>query len=279
QERLNVVEYFYKNTQLREDLIREIKQVGDLERLISKIGLLKANPREITQLKRSLYAIEKLKQLTNVAESESLRMISEQLNTCTIIREKIEHTIHAEPPVLLNKGNVIADGVDADLDKLRKVAFGGKGYLLEIQKREAEATGIPSLKIAFNNVFGYYLEVTNTHKDKVPEGWIRKQTLVNAERYITEELKEYEDQILGAEEKIQVIENRIYGELLVSISEYIKPIQLNAQLIAKLDVLLNFATIAQKNYYVKPEISDSKILDIKGGRHPVIERNLPIGED
>ncbi|HLS36983.1 MAG TPA: DNA mismatch repair protein MutS [Sphingobacterium bovisgrunnientis] len=279
QERLNVVEYFYNNTQLREDLIREIKQVGDLERLISKIGLLKANPREITQLKRSLYAIEKLKLLTNVAESESLRMISEQLNTCAIIREKIEHTIHAEPPVLLNKGNVIADGVDADLDKLRKVAFGGKGYLLEIQKREAEATGIPSLKIAFNNVFGYYLEVTNTHKDKVPEGWIRKQTLVNAERYITEELKEYEDQILGAEEKIQVIENRIYGELLVSISEYIKPIQLNAQLIAKLDVLLNFATIAQKNYYVKPEISDSKILDIKGGRHPVIERNLPIGED
>ena len=279
QERLNVVEYFYKNTELREDLIREIKQVGDLERLISKIGLLKANPREITQLKRSLYAIEKLKLLTNVAESESLRMISEQLNTCTIIREKIEHTIHAEPPVLLNKGNVIADGVDADLDKLRKVAFGGKGYLLEIQKREAEATGIPSLKIAFNNVFGYYLEVTNTHKDKVPEGWIRKQTLVNAERYITEELKEYEDQILGAEEKIQVIENRIYGELLISISEYIKPIQLNAQLIAKLDVLLNFATIAQKNYYVKPEISDSKILDIKGGRHPVIERNLPIGED
>lgn len=279
QERLNVVEYFYKNTELREDLIREIKQVGDLERLISKIGLLKANPREITQLKRSLYAVEKLKLLTNVTESESLRMISEQLNTCAIIREKIEHTIHAEPPVLLNKGNVIADGVDADLDKLRKVAFGGKGYLLEIQKREAEATGIPSLKIAFNNVFGYYLEVTNTHKDKVPEGWIRKQTLVNAERYITEELKEYEDQILGAEEKIQVIENRIYGELLASISEYIKPIQLNAQLIAKLDVLLNFATIAQKNYYVKPEILDSKILDIKGGRHPVIERNLPIGED
>ena len=279
QERLNVVEYFYKNTELRDELIREIKQVGDLERLISKIGLLKANPREIIQLKRSLYATEKLKEQTNIAESEALRMISEQLNACTIIREKIETTIQAEPPVLLNKGNVIADGVDADLDKLRKVAFGGKGYLLEIQKREAEATGIPSLKIAFNNVFGYYLEVTNTHKDKVPESWIRKQTLVNAERYITEELKEYEDQILGAEEKIQVIENRIYNELLVSIAEYIKPIQLNAQLIAKLDVLLNFATIAQKNYYVKPEISDSKILDIKGGRHPVIEKNLPIGED
>src|SRR5690606_8581083 len=170
-------------------------------------------------------------------------------------------------------------GVDAELDKLRKVAFGGKDYLLEIQRREAEATGIPSLKIAFNNVFGYYLEVTNTHKDKVPASWIRKQTLVNAERYITEELKEYEEQILGAEEKIQVIESRIYAELLVDIANYIKPIQLNAQLIAKLDVLLNFAFIAEKNYYVKPAVSDSKIIDIKGGRHPVIEKNLPLGED
>lgn len=279
QERLNVVEYFYKHKELREDLIQEIKKVGDLERLISKIGLLKANPREIAQLKRSLFAIEKLKSLTDIEASESLRMLSEQLNLCQLIREKIEATIQAEPPVALNKGNVIADAVDDDLDKLRKVAFGGKGYLLEIQKRESEATGIPSLKIAFNNVFGYYLEVTNTHKDKVPSQWIRKQTLVNAERYITEELKEYEDQILGAEEKIQVIENRIYADLLVSIAEYIKPIQLNAQLIAKLDVLLNFATIAEKNYYTKPEISESKVLDIKGGRHPVIEKNLPVGED
>ena len=279
QERLNVVDYFYQNRELRDELVREIKQVGDLERLISKIGLQKANPREISQLKRSLYAVEKLKTLTNIDASESLSMISEQLNPCSIIRDKIEKTIQAEPPVALNKGNVIADGIDEDLDKLRKVAFGGKGYLLEIQRRESEATGIPSLKIDFNNVFGYYLEVTNTHKDKVPTSWIRKQTLVNAERYITEELKEYEEQILGAEEKIQAIENRIYGELLIAISEYIKPIQLNAQLIAKLDVLLNFAVIAEKNYYIKPEISDTKILDIKGGRHPVIERNLPVGED
>lgn len=279
QERLNVVDYFHHNHDLRDQLIREIKQVGDLERLISKIGLQRANPREITQLKRSLHAVEKLKQLTNVAESEALRMISEQLNPCVIIRDKIEKTVQNEPPVALNKGNVIADGVDEELDKLRKVAFGGKDFLLEIQRREAEATGIPSLKIAFNNVFGYYLEVTNTHRDKVPEDWIRKQTLVNAERYITEELKEYEEQILGAEEKIQVIENRIYAELLVAIAEYIKPIQLNAQLVAKLDVLLNFAVIAQNNYYSKPEISESKILDIKGGRHPVIEKNLPIGED
>jgi len=279
QERLNVVEYFYKNKDLREELIREIKQVGDLERLISKIGLQKANPREIAQLKRALHAIETLKTLTENVGSDSLRVISEQLNPCLLIREKINTTLQEEPPVALNKGNVIASGVDEDLDKLRKVAFGGKDYLLEIQRRESEATGIPSLKIAFNNVFGYYLEVTNTHKDKVPSGWIRKQTLVNAERYITEELKEYEDQILGAEEKIQVIENRIYADLLVAIAEYIKPIQLNAQLIAKLDVLLNFATIAEKNYYVRPEVSDAKILDIKGGRHPVIERNLPVGQD
>ena len=278
-ERLQVVDYFHKHRDVREELIREIKHVGDLERLISKIGLLKANPREIIQLKRALYAVEKLKELTAGAESESLRVIAEQLNPCLIIRDKIENTVQAEPPVALNKGNVIADQVDPDLDKLRKVAFGGKDYLLEIQKRESDATGIPSLKIAFNNVFGYYLEVTNTHKDKVPEGWIRKQTLVNAERYITEELKEYEEQILGAEEKIQVIENRIYAELLQDIAAYIKPIQLNAQLLAKLDVLLNFAVIAEKNYYVKPEINNSRIIDIKGGRHPVIEKKLPIGED
>lgn len=279
QERLDVVDFFHKNKEMRDELIKEIKQVGDLERLISKIGLQKANPREIIQLKRALYAVEKLKNLTDTPESEALRVISEQLNTCTIIRDKIESEVQQEPPVAINKGNVIADGVNDDLDKLRKVAFGGKDYLLEIQRRESEATGIPSLKIAFNNVFGYYLEVTNTHKDKVPEGWIRKQTLVNAERYITEELKEYEEQILGAEEKIQVIESRIYQELLLDIANYIKPIQLNAQLIAKLDVLLNFAVIAEKNYYVKPRISEDKSLDIKGGRHPVIERNLPIGED
>lgn len=279
QERLDVVENLYNNRELRDSLIKEIKQVGDLERLISKIALQKANPREIIQLKRSLYAVEKLKALTNIEDSEPLRVISDQLNICKLIRDKIEHTIHAEPPVLLNKGNVIADGVDEDLDRLRKIAFGGKDFLLEIQRREAEATGIPSLKIAFNNVFGYYLEVTNTHKDKVPEGWIRKQTLVNAERYITEELKEYEEQILGAEEKMQVIENRVYAALLIDIAAYIKPIQLNAQLIAKLDVLLNFAYIAEKNYYVKPKVNESKVLEIKGGRHPVIEQNLPIGED
>ncbi len=198
QERLNVVDFFFTNRDLRDELIGQIKQVGDLERLISKIGLQKANPREIVQLKRALYAIEKLKELTDRKDADALRTISDQLDACAVIREKIEQQVQAEPPVAINKGSVIAEGVDPELDRLRKIAFGGKDYLLEIQKREAELTGIPSLKIAFNNVFGYYLEVTNTHKDKVPTTWIRKQTLVNAERYITEELKEYEEQILGA---------------------------------------------------------------------------------
>lgn len=279
QDRLHVVDFLYKQSELRESLIQEIKQVGDLERLISKIGLQKANPREIVQLKRALFAIEKLKELSFTPESAALTEIANLLDPCVEIRQQIETEIQTEPPVLLNKGNVIADAVNEELDQLRKIAFGGKDYLLEIQRREAEATGIPSLKIAFNNVFGYYLEVTNTHKDKVPESWVRKQTLVNAERYITEELKTYEEQILGAEEKIQAIENRLYADLLARIATYIKPIQLNAQLIAKLDVLVNFAIVAEKNYYVKPEISDSKIIDIKGGRHPVIEKNLPIGED
>lgn len=278
-ERLDVVEYLYTHGELRDELVREIKQIGDLERLISKIGLLKANPREVSQLKRALYAIEKLKVLASSAGTTALNVIAEQLDPCALIRERIDTQVSAEPPVLVSKGNVIADGVDEDLDKLRKVAYGGKGYLLEIQKREAEATGIPSLKIAFNNVFGYYLEVTNAHKDKVPAAWVRKQTLVNAERYITEELKEYEEQILGAEEKIQALEARLYAELLEAIAEYIKPVQLNAQLVARLDVLLNFAFIAEKNHYVKPEVNEGNAIDIKGGRHPVIEQNLPVGED
>lgn len=278
EDRLNVVEFLIKEETIREDLLHEIKQIGDLERLISKIGLLKANPREVCQLKRALNAIEAIKKLCEKTNSLALRTIAEQLNACVLIREKIEREMNPEPPVLVIKGGVIADGVDEELDKLRKIAFGGKGYLVEIQKREAEATGIPSLKVAFNNVFGYYLEVTNSHKDKVPSEWIRKQTLVNAERYITPELKEYEEQILGAEEKIHVIENRLYNELVLALSEYIKPIQLNAQLVAQVDVLLCFATLAVKNYYVKPVIDTSNVLDIKGGRHPVIEKKLPVGE-
>lgn len=279
QERLDVVEFLVNQEELREKLLHELRQIGDLERLISKIGLQKANPREVIQLKRALYAIFNLKELCSNSGNYALEAISEQLNPCLLIREKIERELNPDPPVMVIKGGVIADGVDEELDRLRKIAFGGKGYLLEIQKREAELTGIPSLKVAFNNVFGYYLEVTHTHKDKVPAEWLRKQTLVNAERYITPELKEYEEQILGAEEKIQVLESRLYNELTFALSEFIKPIQLNAQMVARLDVLLNFANLAIKNYYVKPMIDDSSMIDIKGGRHPVIEKNLPPGEE
>jgi len=278
-DRLGVVEYLVGHEELREELKQHIRHIGDLERLISKIGLQRANPREVCQLKKALKAIEEIKILCRDADSEPLKAIGEQLNPCSIISEKIERELSAEPPIMLVKGSVINTGVNEELDRLRKIAFGGKGYLLEIQKREAEQTGIPSLKVSFNNVFGYYLEVTHSHRDKVPTEWIRKQTLVNAERYITPELKEYEEQILGAEEKILALETQLYNDLLYSLAEYIKPIQLNAQLIARLDVLLNFATIAIKNYYVKPELNDSRIIDIKGGRHPVIEKNLPMGEE
>jgi len=278
-QRLEIVDHLYRDRDLREGLVREIQQIGDLERLISKIGLQKANPREVVQLKRALHAIEQLKTRISKVSVPELKHIAEQLDSCTPIRECIEAQLQPEPPVAVNKGNVIADGVDDELDQLRKIAFGGKDYLLAIQKREAEATGIPSLKIAFNNVFGYYLEVTNAHKDKVPAEWVRKQTLVNAERYITEELKTYEEQILGAEEKIQALEARLYGELVAAVAEYIKPIQRNAQLVARLDVLLNFAVIAERNHYVKPMINAGNAIDIKGGRHPVIERHLPVDED
>ena len=278
-DRLQVVEYLIGHEEQREELKNHISHIGDLERLISKIGLQRANPREVVQLKRALKAIESIKQQCLTADNEPLRAIGEQLNPCTSISEKIERELNPEPPIMLVKGSVINSGISEELDRLRKIAFGGKGYLLEIQKREAEQTGIPSLKVAFNNVFGYYLEVTHAHRDKVPADWIRKQTLVNAERYITPELKEYEEQILGAEEKILALETQLYNDLLYSLAEYIKPIQLNAQLIARLDVLLNFATISIKNYYVKPEINEGRIIDIKGGRHPVIEKNLPPGEE
>lgn len=277
--RLDVVDFLLCNPELQQDLLNEIKQIGDLERLISKIGLQRANPREVVQLKRSLYAIANIKRIISDVDSKALQIIAEQLNGCKHLTDQIEAELQAEPSVLIAKGNVIANGVNEELDHLRKIAFGGKDFLLEIQKREAQITGIPSLKISFNNVFGYYLEVTNSHKDKVPETWQRKQTLVNAERYITAELKEYEEQILGAEEKIYVLESRIYAELLRSLLEYIKPVQLNAQLIAQLDVLLNFALIAKNNHYTRPEINIDTVIDIKGGRHPVIEKNLPLGTE
>ncbi len=278
-DRLGVVEYLIGNEEVRETLQQHIRQIGDLERLISKIGLQKANPREVCQLKKALTAISDIKKMCEGSESLPLRSIGEQLNPCGLICERINRELHPEPPVMLVKGSVMNDGIDEELDRLRKIAFGGKGYLLEIQKREAELTGIPSLKVSFNNVFGYYLEVTHAHRDKVPTEWIRKQTLVNAERYVTPELKEYEEQILGAEEKILTLETRLYNELLYAVAEFIKPVQLNAQLIAHLDVLLNFADISIKNYYVKPQLNDSRVIDIKGGRHPVIEKTLPVGED
>jgi DNA mismatch repair protein MutS len=278
-DRLEVVEYFVREDELRENLKQQIHQIGDLERLISKIGLQKANPREVCQLRKALKAIEAIKNLCKATANGPLNAIAEQLNPCTLMSEKIGRELNPEPPVMLAKGSVISEGVNEELDRLRRIAFGGKGYLLEIQKREAEQTGIPSLKVAFNNVFGYYLEVTHAHRDKVPPDWIRKQTLVNAERYITPELKEYEEQILGAEEKILTLETKLYNDLLYSLAEYIKPIQLDAQLIARLDVLLNFATISIKNYYVRPDINEQRIIDIKGGRHPVIEKHLPLGEE
>ena len=279
EERLEVVDFLYINEALASQLLQQIKQISDLERLISKIGLQKVNPREIVQLKRALLATAEVRHFCQQSDNLFLQQLAEQLNPCQLIREQIEKEIFPEPPVLIAKGEVIADGVDEELDRLRKIAFGGKDFLLEIQRREAEETGIPSLKVAFNSVFGYYLEVTHTHKDKVPAAWIRKQTLVNAERYITPELKEYEEQILGAEEKIFAIETRLYQNLLHSISTYIKPIQLNARILAKLDVLLCFAQLAHKNHYQKPIIDLSDRIDIKGGRHPVIEKNLPLGEE
>ncbi|WP_299289848.1 DNA mismatch repair protein MutS [uncultured Mucilaginibacter sp.] len=279
KERLEVVDFLHVKEALAEQLLHQVKQIGDLERLISKIALQKANPREIIQLKRALLATAEVQKICGQTENLFLQQLAEQLNPCQLIREKIEKQLRPEPPVQVAKGEVIADGVDEELDHLRKIAFGGKDFLVEIQRREAEETGIPSLKVAFNSVFGYYLEVTHTHKDKVPSGWIRKQTLVNAERYITPELKAYEEQILGAEEKIFAIETRLYNDLLHGISSYIKPIQLNARILAKLDVLLCFAKIAHKNSYCKPVISLDEQIDIKGGRHPVIERNLPLGEE
>ncbi len=289
QERQRIVTAFYEQPAFVQELGSILSQIGDLERLISKIGLLKASPRELNQLKRSLYAIEKLMDLIQTHSSQKeieprkkehnpFGNLIESMHRCEGIRDKIQETLHEDAPVQIGKGQVIAAGVHEELDQLRQIAFGGKDYLLAIQKREAEATGIPSLKIAFNNVFGYYLEVTNAHKDKVPSTWMRKQTLVNAERYITEELKTYEEQILGAEEKIVALEAKLYQELLTEVVKYILPIQENAIQLAKLDVLMNFASIAVKNHYVCPLMEKGDVLDIKGGRHPVIEHQLPPSE-
>jgi len=277
-ERLDIVGYFLKESIFTEELRKNVKNIGDLERLISKVAIGKINPREIIQIKRALLAVESIKNSFEKAADAALQKIGEQLNSCKLIRDRIEHDMLPDPPALANKGNVIAKGVSDELDELRNLAYSGKDYLLQIQQRESEKTGIPSLKIAFNNVFGYYIEVTNTHKNKVPAEWTRKQTLANCERYITEELKEYEEKILGAEEKILTLEARLYNDLIVALFDYIKPIQLNSSLISRVDCLLSFAAVALRNNYVRPEINDTFVIDIKSGRHPVIEQNLPAGE-
>ena len=276
--RLDVVEYFFRQPDFKETVEDCLHRIGDLERIVSKAAVGRISPREVVQLKVALQAIEPIKMACLEADNESLRRIGEQLNLCVSIRDKIAREINNDPPLLVNKGGVIADGVSEELDELRRISYSGKDYLLQIQQRESELTGIPSLKIAYNNVFGYYIEVRNAHKDKVPAEWIRKQTLVNAERYITQELKEYEEKILGAEDKILALETRIYNELVMSLAEFIPAIQINATQIAVLDCLLSFATVAKANGYIRPVISEDEVLDIRQGRHPVIEKQLPLDE-
>lgn len=277
-ERLNVVEYFFRQPDFKELIEEQLHLIGDLERIISKVAVGRVSPREVVALKVALQAIEPIKAACMDADNASLNHIGEQLNICQSIRDRIDREIDNDPPLLINKGGVIKSGVSAELDELRRIAYSGKDYLLQIQQRESELTEIPSLKIGYNNVFGYYIEVRNTHKDKVPAEWIRKQTLANAERYITQELKEYEEKILGAEDKILVLETQLYAELVQSLSEFIPAIQINANQIARLDCLLSFATAARENNYIRPVIADDDVLEIHQGRHPVIEKQLPIGE-
>ena len=277
-ERLNVVEYFFRQPDFKELIEEQLHLIGDLERIISKVAVGRVSPREVVQLKVALQAIEPIKQACMEADNASLNRIGEQLNLCISIRDRIAKEIKNDPPLLINKGGVIQDGVNADLDELRQISYSGKDYLLKIQQRESEETGIPSLKVAYNNVFGYYIEVRNVHKDKVPKEWIRKQTLVNAERYITQELKEYEEKILGAEDKILILETQLYTDLVQALMEFIPQIQINANQIARLDCLLSFANVARENRYIRPIIEDNDVLDIRQGRHPVIEKQLPIGE-
>ena len=277
-ERLNVVEYFFRQPDFKELIEEQLHLIGDLERIISKVAVGRVSPREVVALKVALQAIEPIKAACMDADNASLNHIGEQLNICQSIRDRIDREIDNDPPLLINKGGVIKSGVSAELDELRRIAYSGKDYLLQIQQRESELTEIPSLKIGYNNVFGYYIEVRNTHKDKVPAEWIRKQTLANAERYITQELKEYEEKILGAEDKILVLETQLYAELVQSLSEFIPAIQINANQIARLDCLLSFATAARENNYIRPVIADDNVLEIHQGRHPVIEKQLPIGE-
>ncbi len=277
-ERLGMVDFFLNHDDFMEKVTQQLKSIGDLERIISRVAVSKISPREVVQLKNALHAIEVLQKESAATSEPHFMKISEQFNPCKTISERIAKEIVAEPPALVNKGNVISSGVNEELDELRKIAFSGKDYLVQIQQREIERTGIPSLKVGFNNVFGYFLEVTNTHKDKVPQEWIRKQTLSNCERYVTEELKQYEEKILGAEEKILVLEETLFNNLVLALADYVAPIQLNAALCARLDCLLSFAKIAREHNYVRPHINEGEKIDIKNGRHPVIEQQLPVGE-
>lgn len=275
--RLDALEYFFKNPDDRENLREQLERIGDLERLIAKVAACRISPREVVQVRNALTAIEPIKATLEQAESAPLKAIGEQLNPCALMRDRIAAEIVDEAPNQLNRGNVIKPGVDTELDQLREIAYQGKDYLLKIQRREVEATGITSLKIGYNNVFGYYIEVTNTHKDKVPQQWIRKQTLVNAERYITQELKEYEEKILTAQERIEIIETRLYNDLVNRLAEYVTAILADAQLLARIDCLLSLTRVAIENKYNRPVVDDSLKIDIREGRHPVIEKELPVG--
>lgn len=279
QKRLDMVEAIKENEDLLDELTQHLKQIGDIERLASKIATGRINPRELVQLKKGLSHIEPIKNSLKSSGKEQLTHFADQLDTVKGLLDELESKLQPNPPMLLHQGNVINDGIDEELDEYRKIAFSGKDYLIQIQKRESEKTGIPSLKIAYNKVFGYYLEVTNAHKDKVPQEWIRKQTLVNAERYITEELKTYEEKILKAEDQLQVIENRLYQELVAFAADYIELIQRNAKVLAQLDCICNFAVIAKTHRYVRPVVTDEKLVDIKEGRHPVIETLMPADEE
>lgn len=277
-QRLDVVEYYFRQPDFRQCIDEQLHRMGDLERIISKVGAGRVSPREVVQLKVALQALVPIKTACLYAENESLKRIGEQLNLCESLRDRIQKEIQPDPPLLLSKGSVIADGYDKELDELRNISNNGRNYLLRIQEREIEQTGIASLKVGYNNVFGYYLEVRNTYKDKVPADWVRKQTLAQAERYITQELKEYEEKILNADERIQSIEERLFNELVVAMQEFIPQIQINANVIARMDCLLSFAKAAEENHYVRPIIVNDDVIDIRQGRHPVIETQLPIGE-
>ena len=277
-ERLDVVEYFFKQPDFRELLEEQFQHIGDLERIISKVAVGRVSPRVVVQLKNALLALQPVKEACLATDHAALQRIGNQIQLCEEIRERIAQEIQNDPPQLVAKGNVIANGFHAELDDLREISSNGKAYLLQIQQREIEQTGISSLKVGYNNVFGYYLEVRNTYKDQVPQEWIRKQTLAQAERYITQELKEYEEKIMGAEEKILALEERLFNELVIAIQQYIPQIQTNANAVARLDCLLSFAQVAEENHYIRPQIEASDVLDIKQGRHAVIEQQLPVGE-